>query len=125
MKLMVLIALAVVFGFAPSAKAEPDIRPPREVLPGHWKDVAGKLHYYFDKDQITMVSGGELIGSYPFEIVEENNAECMIKLKLTSDDANLRTIRVEFHRKGFMETFRVKGVTLNNIMLYVDDKRTP
>src|SRR4051812_17550783 len=125
MKLMMLMALAGVFGFASSAKAQLDVRPPREVLPGHWKDAAGKLHYYFEKDRVTQIDSEELIGVYPYEIVEEDILQKLIKIKLKSADASLREIRIDFKRKGFMESFQLKGVTVNNIMLYVDDKRAP
>jgi len=125
MKLMMLMALAGVFGFASSAKAQLDVRPPREVLPGHWKNAAGKLHYYFEKDRVTLIDSEKLIGVYPYEIVEEHILQNLIKIKLKSDEASLRDIRVDFKRKGFMESFQVKSATINNIMLYVDDKRAP
>jgi len=125
MRPVVLIVLAAIFGCASSAMAEPDLRRPREVLPGHWKDTAGKLHYYFDQERVTMINGGELVGTYPYEIVEEDSALNLIRIKLKSANDGLREIRVDFKRKGFMETLRVEGVTINNIMLYVDDRRTP
>ena len=57
------------------------------------------------------------IGS-SLEIIEENFLGLWIKVKLKSEPARLRTIRVDFNGKGFMETFAYQGVTINNIMLY-------
>lgn len=127
MKSAVFLVLLTALLLAPTwaISAEPDLRSPRQVLPGHWKDMAGKLHYYISTTQITMIDGGAPIGTYSYEVVEENRPELSITLKLNAGDARLRTVRVDFKRKGFMETFQYKGVTINNIMLYVDDQQAP
>ena len=120
-----IMVLGVLVSPLAATQAKVDLRPPREVLPGHWKDQAGHMHYYFEKAQVTMVDRDRLIGTYPFEIIKESRSENLIEIKLEAPDAGLRTIRIDFKRKGFMETFQLKGVTINNIMLYVDDKQSP
>ncbi len=108
-----------------AAASKSDLRPPREVLPGHWQDSIGKLHYYFRQDSVLMIDGGKVLGEFPLEVVEENFMQLWVTIKLKADDANLRTIRVDFRRKGFMETLTLEGYTINNIMLYVGPEQAP
>lgn len=129
MKPFLLLMVAVMFGSLCSsdaaAKSKVDLRSPREVLTGHWKDIDGKVNYYFTKDHVTMTDGGKVLGDFQFEIVEENTLELWVKIRLKADQANLRTVRVDFKRKGFMETLTYQGVTINNIMLYAGPEQKP
>lgn len=129
MKSSLLLAVALIFGslavFSGKDKAKIDLRPPREVLPGHWKSVDGRVDYYFAQEHLVMVDNGKVVGDFKLETVEENVPELWIKIKLDADQANLRTLRVDFNRKGFMETFAYQGVTINNIMLYAGAKQKP
>jgi hypothetical protein len=108
-----------------AAQTKLDLRPPHEVLRGHWKDTVGKLNYYFTKDHVTVIDGSKVKGTFPLETVEENVREVWIKVKLVAEPPSLRTIRVDFRRKGFMETLTYEGVTINNIMLYVGPEDAP
>ncbi len=108
-----------------AARTKSDLRPPREVLPGHWQDTAGKLNYYFRQDSVLMADGDKVLGEFPLEVVEENFMQLWVTIKLKADDANLRMIRVNWNRKGFMETFTLQGYAINNIMLYVGPEQAP
>ena len=72
-----------------------------------------------------MIDGGKVIGDFLLEVVEENAMRLWVAIKLKVDDANLRTIRIDFRRKGFMETFTLQGYTVNNIMLYAGPEQAP
>ncbi len=102
-----------------------DLRPPREVLPGHWQDAAGKLNYYFSQDRLLMIDGDKVLGDFRLDVVAENALDLWVTIKLQADDANLRTIRIDFKRKAFMETFTLQGYTINNIMLYIGPEQAP
>ena len=108
-----------------AAHRKSDLRPPREVLPGHWQDAVGKLNYYFRQDHLLMVDGGKVLGDFALEVVEENVMQLWVTIQLTADDATFRTIRIDFRRKGFMETFTMQGYTINNIMLYAGPEQAP
>jgi hypothetical protein len=108
-----------------AAHRKSDLRPPREVLPGHWQDAEGKLHYFFSQDRVLMIDGDKLLGDFPLEVVEENFLQLTVTIRLKADDANLRTIRIDFKRKGFMETLTLQGYPINNIMLWVGPEQAP